>query len=62
MSKQELIARRSKTLGPTYQNFYDEPLHLVRGSGTALWDADGRSRWGTAIRTWLKRCATRRRR
>jgi 4-aminobutyrate aminotransferase-like enzyme len=42
MSKQELIARRSKTLGPTYQNFYDEPLHLVRGSGTALWDADGR--------------------
>jgi len=42
MNKQELIARRAKTLGPTYQNFFDEPLHLVRGSGTALWDADGR--------------------
>ncbi|MDH3386259.1 MAG: aspartate aminotransferase family protein [Gammaproteobacteria bacterium] len=42
MNNQELIARRLKTLGPTYQNFYDRPLHLVRGSGTALWDADGR--------------------
>jgi len=42
MTNQELIARRSKTLGPTYQNFFDEPLHLVRGSGSALWGADGR--------------------
>ncbi len=42
MNKQELIARRMKTLGPTYQSFFDEPLHLVRGSGTSLWDAGGR--------------------
>jgi 4-aminobutyrate aminotransferase-like enzyme len=42
MTDQELIARRKAALGPTYQNFFDEPLHLVRGSGTALWDADGR--------------------
>ena len=42
MKEQQLIARRKKTLGPTYQNFFDEPLHLVRGAGTALWDADGR--------------------
>jgi 4-aminobutyrate aminotransferase-like enzyme len=42
MTNQELIARRNKTLGPTYQSFFDEPLHLVRGSGTSLWDVDGR--------------------
>jgi len=42
MNDEELIARRRKTLSPTYQNFYDRPLHLVRGAGTALWDADGR--------------------
>ncbi len=42
MTNQELIARRSKTLGPTYQNFFDQPLHLVRGSGTTLWGSDGR--------------------
>ncbi len=42
MTNQELIARRQAVLGPTYQNFFDEPLHLVRGAGTALWDAAGR--------------------
>ena len=42
MNDQDLVARRKATLGPTYQNFYDEPLHLVRGSGTRLWDVNGR--------------------
>lgn len=42
MNNGKLIARRNKTLGPTYQNFFDQPLHLVRGAGTAVWDADGR--------------------
>lgn len=42
MNDDELIERRHNTLGPTYQNFFDRPLHLVRGAGTALWDADGR--------------------
>ena len=42
MNDQDLVARRRAALGPTYQNFYDEPLHLVRGAGTALWDNDGR--------------------
>ena len=42
MNDQELLARRKATLGPTYQNFFEQPLHLVRGSGTKLWDADGR--------------------
>ncbi len=38
----DLAARRRQTLGPTYQNFYDRPLHLVRGEGVHLWDVDGR--------------------
>ena len=42
MNDRNLLKRRKATLGPTYQNFYDEPLHLVRGAGTSLWDADGR--------------------
>ncbi len=42
MNDLDLVARRRATLGPTYQNFYDQPLHLVRGSGTRLWDATGR--------------------
>lgn len=42
MNDRNLLARRKAALGPTYQNFYDEPLHLVRGTGTSLWDANGR--------------------
>jgi 4-aminobutyrate aminotransferase-like enzyme len=37
-----LIERRQSVLGPTYRNFYETPLHLVRGQGLTLWDADGR--------------------
>ncbi len=36
MNDEDLVARRKATLGPTYRNFYDKPLHLVRGAGTAL--------------------------
>ncbi len=28
-------------LGPAYRLFYDKPVHLVRGLGTKLFDADG---------------------
>ncbi len=42
MSNQELIERRKKALGPSYQHFYDEPVHLVRGEGVWLYDADGK--------------------
>lgn len=42
MNNRDLIERRRQALGPTYQNFYEEPLHLVRGAGTALWDKQGR--------------------
>lgn len=38
---QALIARREKLLGPNMPTFYDEPVHLVRGEGAWLWDADG---------------------
>lgn len=38
----DLIQRRKTFLAPTYQNFYQRPLHLVRGEGLRLWDADGR--------------------
>ncbi|MEM7563377.1 MAG: aspartate aminotransferase family protein [Pseudomonadota bacterium] len=42
MQPSDLVSRRKAALGPTYQNFYDEPLHLVRGEGLKLWDIDGR--------------------
>ncbi len=36
-----LIAGRERVLGPAYRLFYDEPVHLVRGQGSHLYDADG---------------------
>ncbi|MCV7209784.1 aspartate aminotransferase family protein [Mycolicibacterium canariasense] len=37
-----LIAARERMLGPAYRLFYERPVHLVRGRGTLLYDADGR--------------------
>ncbi len=37
-----LIARRAALLGPNVSTFYDEPVHLVKGEGVWVWDADGR--------------------
>lgn len=37
-----LIEARARLLGPNVSTFYDEPLHVVRGEGVWLWDADGR--------------------
>jgi 4-aminobutyrate aminotransferase-like enzyme len=37
----ELVARRIDLLGPAYRLFYEEPIHVVRGEGSRLWDADG---------------------
>jgi 4-aminobutyrate aminotransferase-like enzyme/Ser/Thr protein kinase RdoA (MazF antagonist) len=37
-----LRERRARALGPSYRLFYDRPVHLVRGEGTWLFDADGR--------------------
>jgi 4-aminobutyrate aminotransferase-like enzyme len=40
--KMDLLERRDGLLGPAYRLFYDEPVHLVRGEGAWLFDADGR--------------------
>lgn len=37
-----LIADRRRLLGPNVSTFYDDPLHVVRGEGVWLWDAEGR--------------------
>jgi len=37
-----LIERRAQLLGPNLPTFYDEPVHVVKGEGVWLWDADGR--------------------
>jgi 4-aminobutyrate aminotransferase-like enzyme len=36
----KLIGRRKKILGPAYRLFYENPVHLVRGEGVWLFDAD----------------------
>ena len=37
-----LQERRRDRLGTNVPTFYDRPIHLVRGEGVWLWDADGR--------------------
>ncbi len=37
-----LLARRERVLGPAYRLFYETPLHIVRGEGVWLYDAEGR--------------------
>lgn len=37
-----LLERRARLLGPNVSTFYDEPVHIVKGEGVWLWDADGR--------------------
>lgn len=37
-----MIARRDGLLGPAYRLMYERPLHIVRGEGAWLIDADGR--------------------
>ncbi len=36
-----LIAARQRLLGPANRLFYDRPVHLVRGEGAHLYDAEG---------------------
>lgn len=42
MRIEDLIARRERLLGPGNPLFYENPLHLVRGEGVWVYDADGR--------------------
>jgi 4-aminobutyrate aminotransferase-like enzyme len=37
----ELVEARARHLGPAYRLFYQRPVHLVRGRGCRLWDAEG---------------------
>ncbi|MBM1220927.1 aminotransferase class III-fold pyridoxal phosphate-dependent enzyme [Ponticoccus sp. SC2-23] len=37
-----LLADRARLLGPNVATFYDDPVHIVRGEGVWLWDAEGR--------------------
>lgn len=41
MSTKSLLDRRYRLLGPGSPLFYDKPLHIVRGEGVWLYDADG---------------------
>ncbi len=38
----DLTARRAQRLGPNVPTFYEEPVHITRGEGVWLWDAQGR--------------------
>ncbi|OED42250.1 aminotransferase [Chromatiales bacterium (ex Bugula neritina AB1)] len=41
-SSAELMERRARLLGPNVSTFYEDPVHIVRGEGVWLWDANGR--------------------
>jgi 4-aminobutyrate aminotransferase-like enzyme len=38
---ERLISARTRLLGPAYRLFYERPVHLVRGRGSHVFDADG---------------------
>jgi 4-aminobutyrate aminotransferase-like enzyme len=40
-TERALIERREALLGPAYRLFYAEPIHVVRGEGAWLFDAEG---------------------
>lgn len=37
-----LTERRARLMGPNVPTFYRHPVHIVRGEGVWLWDADGK--------------------
>ena len=41
-STADLLARRERLLGVGMATFYEDPVHIVRGEGVWLYDADGR--------------------
>ena len=42
MKNADLQRRRTELLGPNFSTFYEDPVHIVRGDGVWLFDADGR--------------------
>lgn len=41
-NNQQLLQRREQAMGPSYRLFYRQPVHLVKGEGVWLFDADGK--------------------
>jgi len=41
-STEDLVARRERILGVGAPLFYEQPIHIVRGEGAFLFDADGK--------------------
>jgi Ser/Thr protein kinase RdoA (MazF antagonist) len=41
-SNEQMIARRTRLLGPAYSLFYERPVQIVRGEGVWLYDETGR--------------------
>lgn len=41
MSSADLLERRERLMGSAYRLFYDNPIHIVRGEGPWLFDAEG---------------------
>ena len=41
-STAEIMSERTRLMGPNVSTFYDDPVHIVRGEGVWLWDAEGR--------------------
>ncbi|MCH6472440.1 aspartate aminotransferase family protein [Sinomonas terrae] len=39
--ERQMVEDRHHVLAPSYRLFYQEPVHIVRGLGTRLWDGDG---------------------
>ena len=37
----DLVERRARVMGSAYRLFYDDPVQLVRGEGTKVYDVDG---------------------
>jgi 4-aminobutyrate aminotransferase-like enzyme len=38
----QILQDRARLMGPNVSTFYDDPLHIVKGEGVWLWDAQGR--------------------
>ncbi len=41
-NNQQLLQRREQAMGPSYRLFYRQPVHLVKGEGVWLFDAEGK--------------------
>ena len=49
------LTEERDVLGPAYRLFYRNPVHLVKGRGSHLWDADGRGILGRVQQCRIRR-------